>query len=85
MNNYNKFNNQQNSEESTLAETILLAGSGLFLIWVGAATLPVMSILGFVMVGTALIIRKRENMKIEVKQLGIPKFVRVNVIKGKNE
>lgn len=35
MNNYNKFNNQQNSEESTLAETILLAGSGLFLIWVG--------------------------------------------------
>ncbi len=56
MNNYNKFNNnQQNSEESTLAETILLAGSGLFLIWVGAATLPVMSVLGFIMVGTALI------------------------------
>lgn len=56
MNNYNKFNNQQNSDEnSTLAETILLAGSGLFLIWVGAVTLPVMSILGFVMIGTALI------------------------------
>ena len=54
MNNYNKFNNQQNSEKSPLAETILLAGSGLFLIWVGAATLPVMSILGFIMVGTAL-------------------------------
>ena len=35
MNSYNKFNNQQNSEESTLAETILLAGSGLFLIWAG--------------------------------------------------
>ena len=56
MNNYNKFNNQQNSEKSTLAaETILLAGSGLFLIWVGAATLPVMSVLGFIMIGTALI------------------------------
>ena len=56
MNNYNKFNNQQNSDEnSTLAETILLAGSGLFLIWVGAAILPVMSILGFVMISTALI------------------------------
>ena len=56
MNNYNKFNNQQNSDEnSTLAETILLAGSGLFLIWVGATTLPVMSVLGFIMVGTALI------------------------------
>lgn len=57
MNNYNKFNkNQQNSDEnSTLAETILLAGSGLFLIWVGAATLPVMSVLGFIMIGTALI------------------------------
>ena len=56
MNNYNKFNNQQNSDEnSTLAETILLAGSGLFLIWVGATTLPVMSILGFIMIGTALI------------------------------
>ena len=37
MNNYNKFNkNQQNADEnSTLAETILLAGSGLFLIWAG--------------------------------------------------
>ena len=56
MNNYNKFNNQQNSDEnSALAETILLAGSGLFLIWVGAATLPVMSVLGFIMIGTALI------------------------------
>lgn len=56
MNNYNKFNNQQNSDEnSTLAETILLAGSGLFLIWVGATTLPVMSVLGFIMIGTALI------------------------------
>ena len=54
MNSYNKFNNQQNSEESTLAETILLAGSGLFLIWVGAVTLPVMSVLGFIMIGTAL-------------------------------
>jgi hypothetical protein len=55
MNSYNKFNNQQNSDNSTLAETILLAGSGLFLIWVGATTLPVMSVLGFIMVGTALI------------------------------
>ena len=55
MNNYNKFNNQQNSEKSTLAETILLAGSGLFLIWVGAAILPVMSALGFIMIGTALL------------------------------
>lgn len=55
MNSYNKFNNQQNSEESIPAETILLAGSGLFLIWVGATTLPVMSVLGFIMIGTALI------------------------------
>jgi hypothetical protein len=55
MNNYNKFNNQRNSEESPLAETILLAGSGLFLIWVGATTLPILSVLGFIMVGTALI------------------------------
>ena len=55
MNNYNRFNNQQNSEESPLAETILLAGSGLFLIWVGAAILPVMSVLGFIMIGAALI------------------------------
>lgn len=56
MNNYNKFNNQQNADEnSTFAETILLAGSGLFLIWVGTATLPVMSVLGFIMIGTALI------------------------------
>lgn len=55
MNNYNKFNYQQNSEESNLAETILLAGSGLFLIWVGATTLPILSVLGFIMVGTALI------------------------------
>lgn len=55
MNSYNKFNHQQNSEESTLAETILLAGSGLFLIWVGASVLPVMSVLGFIMIGTALI------------------------------
>ena len=56
MNNYNKFNNQQNSDEnSTLAEMILLAGSGLFLIWVGATTLPVIIVLGFVMIGTALI------------------------------
>jgi hypothetical protein len=55
MNNYNKFNYQQNSEESTLAETILLAGSGLFLIWVGTTALPVMTFIGFVMIGTALI------------------------------
>lgn len=56
MNNYNKFNNQQNSDEnSTLAETILLAGSGLFLIWVGATTLPVIIVLGFIIIGTALI------------------------------
>lgn len=55
MNSYNKFNNQQNSEESIPAETILLAGSGLFLIWVGATTLPVMSVLGFIMIGTALL------------------------------
>ena len=55
MNSYNKFNNQQNSEESTLAETILLAGSGLFLIWVGATTLPVIIVLGFIIIGTALI------------------------------
>ena len=55
MNNYNKFNYQQNSEESNLAETILLAGSGLFLIWVGATTLPILSVLGFIMIGTALI------------------------------
>lgn len=55
MNNYNKFNNQQNSEESTLAETILLAGSGLLVLWIGASTLPVMSVLGFIMIGTALI------------------------------
>ena len=56
MNNYNKFNNQQNSDEnSTLAEMILLAGSGLFLIWVGATTLPVIIVLGFIIIGTALI------------------------------
>lgn len=56
MNNYNKFNNQQNADEnSTLAETILLAGSGLLVLWIGASTLPVMSVLGFIMVGTALI------------------------------
>lgn len=56
MNNYNKFNNQQNSDEnSTLAETILLAGSGLLVLWIGVSTLPVMSVLGFIMIGTALI------------------------------
>ena len=56
MNSYNKFNNQQNSDEnSTLAEMILLAGSGLFLIWVGATTLPVIIVLGFIIIGTALI------------------------------
>ena len=56
MNNYNKFNNQQNSDEnSTLAEMILLAGFGLFLIWVGATTLPVIIVLGFIIIGTALI------------------------------
>nr|DAK37356.1 MAG TPA: hypothetical protein [Caudoviricetes sp.] len=55
MNSYNKFNNQQNSEESTLAETILLAGSGLLVLWIGATALPVMSILGFVMIGIALL------------------------------
>lgn len=57
MNNYNKFNkNQQNSDEnSTLAETILLAGSGLLVLWIGATALPIMSILGFVMIGTALL------------------------------
>ena len=26
---------------------------------------------------------KRENMKIEVKQLGIAKFVRVNIVRAK--
>ena len=56
MNSYNKFNNQQNPDEnSTLAEMILLAGSGLFLIWVGATTLPVIIVLGFIIIGTALI------------------------------
>lgn len=56
MNSYNKFNNQQNSDEnSTLAETILLAASGLLVLWISVSTLPVMSVLGFIMIGTALI------------------------------
>ena len=86
MNNYNKFNNQQNSEKKHPRRNDFISR-----VWTFSNLGRRCNITSHERPRirhdrhgiNRLIKEKRENMKIEVKQLGIPKFVRVNIVRAK--
>ena len=85
MNNYNKFNNQQKLRRKHPRRNDFISRVRTFsnLGWRCNIASHEYPRIRHGRHGINRLIRKRENMKIEVKQLGIPKFVRVNIVRAK--